>query len=122
MDNLKDTLIECVKCYVETENKIAGSTPVMGKIEKIDNSFDYLLAEDLLKINEIRGKEWAVFLESFMQKGVLGTSVLKGVREILDGTYIVSQRVNGKLFLKLHQNGMTNAEISAWLEKNIGGS
>lgn len=122
MDNLKDTLIDCVKCYVDTENKIAGSTFEIGKIEKINNSFDYLLAESLLDIKNIRGREWAVLLESIMMKGVFGEGVLKSVNEILKGTYIVSKRIDGNLFLKLHQNGMKNAEISAWLKQNLGGN
>lgn len=122
MDNLRDTLIQCVNCYVETEKKIAGSMPEKGKIQHISNSFDYLFPEWMLKINDIRGKEWAVLLESFMLKGVFGDNVLKSVRKIMEGTYIVSQRVDGKLFLKLHQNGMTNAQISTWLKDNIGGN
>lgn len=114
---MKKVLGDSILSYENSDSTICEL-----RIGKENTGIERIVADLLQTISEWRSNPWEIMMESFLLKGFLGEDIPESLRKILSGTYVTSKRINGVLYLKLHQNGMTNQEIARWLEENIGGN
>lgn len=119
---MQQTLTSCADTYSKAETKLAG-TKVNGTKYSEAKSEDGFRWEDIvLGYEGITGNNPYLLLSTLVKQGLLGDHVVADLAEIMSGTYLVSKNINGIEYLKVAQNGMTNAEIGDWIHNRYGGN
>lgn len=127
LNSLQQVLDLSVQLYEQTEKRIAGTQGLFGAVNDAKDfsdggkSWDTILGDVLGNIGDVRNIWWESLIESAIG-GITDKDTLKALEQIAGGTYLTSYWKNGKIYFKLHQNGLTNREITNWLRENLGGS
>jgi len=121
LKTLENVLSQSIELYTQTEAAIAGTNISLSKAGSERKGWDDNIADIFTFISDIRGSYLGVVLESLALRGIFGDYVLEDIGKILNGTYLSSYWKDGKLYLNLNYDDLTNRQAIEWLEKNLDG-
>lgn len=120
LKTLETVLRQSTQLYEQAETKITGTNITLKNTDSERDGWDDSLADIIAFLSDIRGSYLGVILESLSLQVIFADNVLKDIGKILSGTYLSSYWKDGRLYLKLKCDDLTNRQVTDWLEKNLG--
>ena len=121
LEALEAVLSQSIQLYTQTEETIAGTNIALTKSVSEKEGLDDKLADILTFISDLRGSYLGVVLEALALRGILVDYAIGDIGKILHGTYLSSYWRDGRFYLNLNYDDLTNRQAIDWLEKNLGG-
>lgn len=121
LEALEAVLSQSIQLYTQTEETIAGTNIALTKSVSEKGGLDDKLADILTFISDLRGSYLGIVLEALALRGILVDYAIGDIGKILNGTYLSSYWRDGRLYLNLNYDDLTNRQAIDWLEKNLGG-